>query len=113
MYAHGLTTRDIEAFVSDLYGVTLSPDYVSTVTDRILEDVQKWQNRPLEAVYQVAFFDAVRVKNMAVHLGIGVRNDGTREVLGLWIGENEGAAFLGESLTSSRPVGFRTSLSPP
>ena len=103
MYARGMTTRDIEAFVSDLYGVTLSPDYVSTVTDRVLEEVQKWQNRPLESVYPVAFFDALRVKirsgagvkNMAVHLGIGVRNDGTREVLGMWIGENEGAAFWG------------------
>ena len=81
--------------------MSISPDYVSTVTDRVLEDVHEWQNRPLESVYPVAFFDALRVKirsgasvkNMAVHLGIGVRTDGTREVLGMWIAENEGAAF--------------------
>lgn len=82
-------------------GVDISPDYVSKVTDRVLEDVQEWQNRPLASVYPVAFFDALRVKirsgaavkNMAVHLGIGVRTDGTREVLGMWIAENEGASF--------------------
>ena len=101
MYAKGMSTRDIEAFINNLYGVSISPDYVSTVTDRVLEDVHEWQNRPLESVYPVAFFDALRVKirsgasvkNMAVHLGIGVRTDGTREVLGMWIAENEGAAF--------------------
>lgn len=79
----------------------INPDYVSKVTDRVLEDVQEWQNRPLASVYPVAFFDALRVKNrsgvavknMAVHLGIGVRTDGTREVLGMWIAENEGASF--------------------
>ena len=88
-------------FVQNLYGVSISPDYVSAVTDRVLEDVKEWQNRPLDSVYPVAFFDALRVKirsgasvkNMAVHLGIGVRTDGTREVLGMWIAENEGASF--------------------
>lgn len=101
MYARGMSTRDIQAFIDNLYGVDISPDYVSKVTDRVLEDVQEWQNRPLESVYPVAFFDAIRVKirsgaavkNMAVHLGIGVRTDGTREVLGMWIAENEGASF--------------------
>ena len=101
MYARGMSTRDIEAFVQNLYGVSISPDYVSAVTDRVLEDVKEWQNRPLDSVYPVAFFDALRVKirsgasvkNMAVHLGIGVRTDGTREVLGMWIAENEGASF--------------------
>ena len=101
MYARGMSTRDIQAFIDNLYGVDISPDYVSKVTDRVLEDVQEWQNRPLESVYPVAFLDAIRVKirsgaavkNMAVHLGIGVRTDGTREVLGMWIAENEGASF--------------------
>lgn len=101
MYARGMTTRDIEAFVRELYGVEISADYVSTVTDRVLKDIDEWQNRPLAGVYPVAFFDALRVKirngatikNMAVHLGIGIRSDGTREVLGMWIGENEGASF--------------------
>lgn len=101
MYARGMSTRDIQAFIDNLYGVDISPDYVSKVTDRVLEDVREWQNRPLASVYPVAFFDALRVKirsgaavkNMAVHLGIGVRTDGTREVLGMWIAENEGASF--------------------
>lgn len=101
MYARGMSTRDIEAFVQNLYGVNISPDYVSAVTDRVLEDVKEWQSRPLDSVYPVTFFDALRVKirsgasvkNMAVHLGIGVRTDGTREVLGMWIAENEGASF--------------------
>ena len=101
MYARGMSTRDIEAFVQNLYGVNISPDYVSAVTDRVLEDVKEWQSRPLDSVYPVAFFDALRVKirsgasvkNMAVHLGIGVRTDGTRKVLGMWIAENEGASF--------------------
>ena len=101
MYAHGMSTRDIEAFVENMYGVNVSADYVSTVTDRVLDDIKDWQERPLESVYPVCFFDALRVKirkgasikNMAVHLGIGVRTDGTREVLGMWIQENEGASF--------------------
>ena len=85
MYACGMSTRDIESFVQNLYGVSISPNYVSAVTDRVLEDVKEWQNRPLDSVYPVAFFDALRVKirsgasvkNMAVHLGIGVSTDGT------------------------------------
>jgi len=101
MYARGMSTRDIQAFIENLYGIEVSPDFISTVTDRVLEDVQAWQNRPLESVYPVAFFDALRVKirsgasvkNMAVYLGIGVRTDGVREVLGMWISENEGASF--------------------
>ena len=86
MYARGMSTRDIQAFIDNLYGVDISPDYVSKVTDRVLEDVQEWQNRPLESVYPVAFFDAIRVK---IRSGAA----GTREVLGMWIAENEGASF--------------------
>lgn len=101
MYSRGMSTRDIQAFVENLYGVNISPDYVSAVTDRVLEDMQEWMSRSLDSVYPVAFFDALRVKirsgaavkNIAVHLGIGVRVDGTREVLGMWLAENEGAAF--------------------
>lgn len=101
MYARGMTTRDIEAYVREMHGISLSPDYVSTITDRVLAEYEEWQGRSLESVYPVAFFDAIRikirnggiVKNMAVHIGIGVRCDGTREVLGLWVAENEGASF--------------------
>ena len=101
MYSRGMSTRDIRAFVENLYGVDISPDYVSSVTDRVLEEMQEWMTRPLESVYPVAFFEALRVKirsgaaikNMAMHLAIGVRTDGTREALGMWLADNEGAAF--------------------
>lgn len=113
MYARGMSTRDIEAFIQNLYGVSISPDYVSTITDRVLDDVREWQNRPLESVYPVAFFDALRVKirsgasikNMAVHIGIGVRKDGTREVFGMWIAENEGASFWASVFNSLKARG--------
>lgn len=101
MYSRGMSTRDIQALVRNLYGVNIRPDYVSTVTDLVLDDMHEWMNRPLESVYSVAFFDAMRVKirnvagirNMALHPDIGVRVDGTREVLDMWLAENEGAAF--------------------
>ena len=101
VYSRGMSTRDIQAFVENLYGVNISPDYVSAVTDRVLEEMHEWASRSLESVYPVAFFDALcvkirsgaAVKNMAVHSAVGVRVDGTREVLGMWLAENEGAAF--------------------
>ena len=101
VYSRGMSTRDIQAFVENLYGVNISPDYVSAVTDRALEEMHEWASRSLESVYPVAFFDALRVKirsgvavkNMAVHLAVGVRVDGTREVQGMWLAENEGSAF--------------------
>lgn len=101
VYSRGMSTRDIQAFVENLYGVNISPDYVNAVTDRVLEEMHEWASRSLESVYPVAFFDALRVKirsgvavkNMAVHLAVGVRVDGTREVQGMWLAENEGSAF--------------------
>ena len=101
MYSRGMSTRDIRAFVENLYGVDISPDYVSSVTDRVLEEMHERMTRSLEGVYPVAFFDALRVKirsgaaikNMSMHLAIGVRTDGPREVLGMWLADNEGAAF--------------------
>lgn len=91
MYSRGMSTRNIQAFVENLHGVNISPDYVSTVTDCVLEEMQEWTSRSLESVYPVVFFDALRVKirsgaavkNMAVHLAVGVRVDGTQEVLGM------------------------------
>ena len=85
----------------DLYGVDVSPDLISVVTDAVLEEVAAWQARPLEAVYPIVFFDALRVKirdegfvrNKAVHIALGVRADGTKEILGLWLEQNEGAKF--------------------
>jgi putative transposase len=101
LYARGLTVREIQGHLRELYGVEVSPDLVSTVTDAVLEQVAEWQNRPLDAFYALVFFDALRVKirdegavrNKAVHIALGVRPDGTKDVLGLWIEQAEGAKF--------------------
>ena len=101
LYARGMSTRDIQAHVGELYGVSISPDLVSVVTDSVIEEVRSWQSRPLESTYAVVFFDALRVKirdeglvrNKAVYLAIGVRCSGHKEVLGLWIEQTEGAKF--------------------
>ena len=101
LYARGLTVREIQAYLVEAYGTEVSPQLVSTVTDGVLAEVTAWQSRPLEAVYAVVFFDALRVKirednvvrNKAVYLALGVRRDGTREILGLWIETTEGAKF--------------------
>src|SRR3954465_12991309 len=101
MYARGMSTREIQGHLRELYGLEVSPDLVSAVTDAVLEEVAEWQNRPLEALYPLVFLDAIRVKvrdegtvrNKAVHVALGVRPDGTKEVLGLWIEQTEGAKF--------------------
>src|SRR3989440_2779862 len=101
MYARGMSTREIVGHLRDLYGVEVSPDLISAVTNAVLEEVSAWQARPLEAIYPLVFFDALRVKirdeglvrNKAVHIALGVRADGTKEILGLWLEQNEGAKF--------------------
>ena len=101
MYARGMTVREIQGFLLDQYGTQVSADFVSTVTDSVIEEVVEWQNRPLELMYPVVFFDALRVKirdegsvkNKAVYLALGMGPDGRRDVLGLWIEQNEGAKF--------------------
>ena len=101
MYARGMSNREIVGHLRDLYGVDVSPDLISVVTDAVLEEIAAWQARPLEPVYPLVFFDALRVKirdeglvrNKAVHIALGVRHDGAKEILGLWIEQNEGAKF--------------------
>jgi len=101
MYARGMTVRDIQGLLRDQYQVEVGHDFISTVTDAVLSEVVEWQNRPLDRLYPVVFFDALRVKirsdgvvkNQAVYLALGVAADGTREVLGLWIEQTEGAKF--------------------
>jgi putative transposase len=101
MYACGMSTREIQGHLRDLYGLEVSPDLVSAVTDAVLEEVAEWQNRPLERLYPLVFLDVLRVKvrdegtvrNKAVYVALGVRLDGTKEVLGLWIEQTEGAKF--------------------
>ena len=101
MYARGMSTREIQGHLRELYGIEVSPDLISAVTDAVLEEIAAWQARPLEPVYPLVFFDALRVKirdeglvrNKAVHVALGVRADGTKEILGLWLEQNEGAKF--------------------
>ena len=101
LYAGGMTVRDISAHLSELYGVEIGRDTISRVTDAVLEDVIAWRTRPLEQVYPIVYFDALRVKvredrsvqNRACYLALGVTCDGEREVLGLWWQETEGSKF--------------------
>jgi putative transposase len=101
LYAGGMTVRDIETHLRDLYGVKIGRDTISAVTDAVLEDVQAWRTRPLDAVYPIVYFDALMVKvredrsvrNRACYLAIGVTVEGDREVLGIWWQETEGAKF--------------------
>lgn len=96
--ARGMSTRDIQAQVGELYGVSVSPDLVSVVTGTVIDEVFAWQSRPLESTYAVVFFDALRVKirdegmvaNKAAYLAIGMRCSGHKEVLGLWIEQSGG-----------------------
>lgn len=101
MYARGMTVREIRGHLEELYGIDVSPDLISAVTDAVLEEVAEWQNRPLDACYPLVFFDALRVKirdegfvrNKAVYVALGIQPDGTKEILGLWIEQTEGAKF--------------------
>lgn len=101
MYARGMTTRDISSHLEEIYGVEVSADLISTVTDSVMEEVIEWQNRTLDALYPIVFLDALfvkirdegHVKNKAVYLAIGINTDGLKEILGIWIEETEGAKF--------------------
>ncbi len=101
MYGRGMTQREIRGHLEELYGIGVSPDLISRVTDAVLEEVKAWQGRPLEPIYPVIFLDALRVKirdegtvrNKAVYLALGIRTDGLKEILGLWIEQTEGAKF--------------------
>jgi putative transposase len=101
MYARGMSVREIQGHLQEIYGIDVSPDLISTITDAVLDEVAEWQNRPLEPVYAIVFFDCLRVKirdegtvrNKAIYIALGVRPDGTKEALGLWIEQTEGAKF--------------------
>jgi transposase-like protein len=101
LYARGLTVREIQAFLAEAYTVEVSPEFISTVTDAVMTEVTEWQTRPLEPMYPVVFFDALRVKirdeavvrSKAVYLALAVLPDGTRDILGIWIEQTEGAKF--------------------
>jgi transposase-like protein len=101
MYARGMTMREMQAFLREMYNVEVSAEFISSVTDAVMSEIAAWQARPLEPMYPVVFFDALRVKiredavvrNKAVYLALGVLADGTRDILGLWIENTEGAKF--------------------
>lgn len=101
LYARGMTTREIQAHLEEMYQVEVSPSLISSVTDAVLEEVRAWQNRPLDALYPILYLDALQVKvrdgahvrNKAIYLAIGINLQGAKEVLGLWVAQTEGAKF--------------------
>lgn len=115
MYARGMTVRDIRAHLEEMYGVEVSPDLVSRVTDGVVEELRAWQTRPLEPVYCIVYLDALVVKirtkagvqNCSVYTAVGVPPEGTREVLGMWIQDTEGAKFWCAILEELRQRGVR------
>jgi putative transposase len=115
MYSRGMTVREIQGHLEDIYAVEVSPDLISSVTDSVLEEVRAWQNRPLDAVYPIVFMDALRVKirdnghviNKAVYMALGVNLDGHKEVLGLWVAKEEGAKFWLKVVTELKNRGLK------
>jgi putative transposase len=115
LYARGLTVRDIQAQLEEIYGVEVSAGLISEVTDEVLDEVKAWQTRPLENLYPVLFLDALMVKmrhegrvdNRAVYVAIGINEEGRKEVLGLWTSANEGAKFWLSVLTELKNRGVR------
>jgi putative transposase len=113
MYARGMTTRDIQRHLHELYGVDVSPDLVSRVTDAVLDELNEWQTRALESVYPIVYIDALvvkirdqgKVENKAIHIVVGVDLDGTRDVLGLWVERTEGAKFWSSVLADLKHRG--------
>lgn len=115
LYARGMSVRDIQGHLQEMYGVEVSPDLISRVTSAVAEDVIAWQNRPLDAVYCIVYLDALVVKvrdqgvvrNKAVYLALGVTTHGSKEVLGLWIEQNEGAKFWLKVINELKTRGVR------
>ena len=115
MYARGMTARDIQGHLQEIYNVEVSAELISTVTAGILDTVREWQHRPLDAVYPIVYFDALRIKarddgrvlNKAVYMAIGVGMDGLQDVLGLWIEKNEGAKFWLQVFTELKNRGLQ------
>jgi putative transposase len=115
LYARGMTTREIQGYLHELYGVEVSPSLISNVTDAVLEDVKTWQGRPLDAVYPIVYLDAIHLKLrrdghvqvQAVYLALGINLEGQKELLGLWVGEAEGSKFWMSILTELKNRGLQ------
>src|ERR1700756_1298181 len=115
LYARGMTTREIQSHLEEMYQVEVSPTLISNVTDAVIEEVKAWQTRPLDAIYPIVYLDALvvkmrnegRVENRAVYVAIGITLSGQKEVLGLWTSANEGAKFWLQVLTELQNRGLR------
>ena len=115
MYARGMTTRDIQAHLFEIYKVEVSPELISSVTAEVMEEVKEWQNRPLEDLYPIVYFDAIWIKirdeghvvNKAAYLAIGIRLDGHKDVLGIWLEKEEGAKFWLKVITELQNRGLK------
>ena len=118
MYARGMTTRDIQAHLLELYKVEVSPELISSVTAEVMEEVKDWQNRTLEELYPIVYFDAIWIKirddghvvNKAAYLAIGIRLDGFKDVLGIWLEKEEGAKFWLKVITELQNRGLKDML---
>lgn len=115
LYARGMTVRDIQSQLQEMYGVEISPTLISNVTNAVLEEVRAWQSRPLDAVYPIVWFDAIQVKirheqrvvNKAIYLALAVNMEGQKELLGIWISQNEGAKFWLSVFTDLKNRGMK------
>jgi putative transposase len=115
LYARGMTTREIQQHLEEIYGTEVSPALVSAVTDEVLDEVKEWQSRPLDAIYPIVYLDAIHLKmrssghvqNSAVYVAVGINREGNKELLGLWIGESEGSRFWLGVLTEIRNRGVK------
>ena len=114
LYAKGMSLSDIKIQIQELYGAEISESLISRVTDNVMDEVRSWQNRPLEAIYAIVYFDALVVKvrrdkriiNKAVYVALGIDLSGRKDILGLWISENEGAKFWLNNFTEMKNRGF-------
>src|SRR6202044_678689 len=115
MYARGMSTREIQGHLEEIYKVEVSPTLISNVTEAVMEEVKSWQSRPLDSVYPIVYLDALvvkmrtegRVENRAVHVAVGIGMEGNKEVLGLWTTANEGAKFWLQVLTELKNRGLK------
>ena len=115
MYARGMTVREIQEHLSELYGTEISPSLISTVTDAVVDEVSKWQARPLDAVWPIVYLDAVVLKireqgvvqNKHIYLALGINVEGRKEVLGLWLEASEGAKFWLKVITELKNRGVQ------
>lgn len=115
LYARGMTNREIQGHLEDLYGVEVSPMLITNITDIVMDEVKAWQNRPLDAVYPILFMDALHIKirdqgqiiSKAIHLVLGITMEGKKDILGIWITENEGAKFWLKVLNDLKSRGVK------